>query len=472
MSSAVADPEVLVIGGGPAGLMAAIAAARAGAAALVIEGNRVLGGQYYQRLAEEFGHAPDSLPDHRARIDQYLDEARRLGVRFFTETYAWGVFPPRVVALYHIAERRTSYVRPAALVLATGAVEHVVPFQGWTSPRVVSAGGAQNLMKSQGIVPGRRAIVAGSGPFLLVVANQLSRAGATVLAVIEAASRATVWRFGLGLWRHPGRLSEAMGHMTALKRNRVPLRYGHAVVEARQADGDQLQVIIAPLDARGFPRPKGRRFLTADLLCVGCGFTPASELARLLGCAFRFDEAAATHLIQHDELMETTFPGVFVAGETAGVAGVFAAEAEGEIAGTAAAWRAGRIDRSVALSRTGPARTKRSGGRRFAAELARAYQLRAGLYDAISDATVICRCEEVDMAAVRQAVESGDTDVNAVKARTRCGMGMCQGRMCEQNIRWLVSRLTRRQLSDVGYYTARPPVKPLPLTALASEVPG
>jgi len=372
------------------------------------------------------------------------------------------------VSLYSHTDDCVSILTPAALVLATGSFERVVPFPGWTLPQVITPGAAQDLTKFQGVLPGQRVVVAGAGPFLMVVADQLTRVGAQVVAVIEATSRTAVLRFGSRLVGYPGRMREAAQYWMRLRGRRVPLWYGHAVVEARPA-GNGLEIVVARIDRDWRPIGRERRMLGADSLCVGYGFVPAIELARLSGCRCVFDAALGAYIPQHDELMETSVPGVFVAGEAAGIGGVLLAELEGEIAGTAAAWRAGQLDRPRALDATATPRRHRARLGRFADALNRTYRVRHGLYDTVTDGTLVCRCEEVSRASVEGAVREGDGDVSAVKARTRCGMGMCQGRMCEQNLRPLVAHLAGRRPEEVGNFSVRPPIKPLRLAALHND---
>src|SRR5262249_35695769 len=160
--------DCVIVGGGPAGLAAARTAARAGVAVMLVDENADLGGQYYRRLPNACGAAARS---HRGREaaegERLIEEVRELGVELCLGAVAWGIFDERTVAV--ATAERTTLITARTLILAPGAYDRPVPFPGWTLPGVFTAGGAQNLMKGYGVLPGRRVLIAGSGPLLLAL---------------------------------------------------------------------------------------------------------------------------------------------------------------------------------------------------------------------------------------------------------------------------------------------------------------
>ena len=174
----------MIIGGGPAGLAAARTAARHGVRVTLVDDNAALGGQYYRQLPPWFRAPAGSVLGRESEAGRALiAEVQALGVELRLGATAWGIFDQRTVAI--ATHDRTEQIRAEALVLAPGAYDRPVPFPGWTLPGVMTAGGAQNLMKGSAVLPGRRVLVAGSGPLLLVVAHTLLEAGARVEAVCE-----------------------------------------------------------------------------------------------------------------------------------------------------------------------------------------------------------------------------------------------------------------------------------------------
>ncbi|GGJ78397.1 pyridine nucleotide-disulfide oxidoreductase [Pilimelia anulata] len=422
---------VAVVGAGPAGMAAAAAAADAGADAVLVDGEPAPGGQYHR------GHPP--------RLDPR--------VRHLADSTVWAVEGRRLHLLTGPADapRRTAAALDAdAVVLATGAHDRVLPFPGWDLPGVYTAGAAQALAKGQRVAVGRRVVVAGTGPFLLPVAGALLAAGAGVTAVCEAA--------GGGRWlRHPaaidaGRLAELARYAAVLRRHRVPWRRRTAVVAAH-GDGRVTAVTLARLNPDWTVRATRR--VPADAVCVGHGFTPRLELAVAAGCAL------AGGFVRVDERGATSAPGYWAAGEVTGIGGADAAAAEGAVAGAAAA---GATPPAAAL-----ARARR--GRRFAAALADAHPIRDGWRSWLDPDTLVCRCEEVTLGALRAAVAHGAGSVRTVKLASRAGLGMCQGRVCGPHVADLVAADPGGPPADPAAWHRRPVATPVRLGELAGPHP-
>src|SRR5512144_2355664 len=194
--------QCVVVGGGPAGLAAARTAARHGVHVMLVDENPELGGQYYRQMPESF-RAPArsaTLGKESAEGRRLIDEVRALGVELRLGTVVWGIFDQRVVAL--ATQDESERIVAESLILAPGAYDRPVPFPGWTLPGVITAGGALELMRGHGVLPGHRVLVAGSGPVLFAVAQDLLRGGATVVAVCEAAPMGRLWRVAPRMLAH------------------------------------------------------------------------------------------------------------------------------------------------------------------------------------------------------------------------------------------------------------------------------
>ncbi|NKQ57706.1 FAD-dependent oxidoreductase [Amycolatopsis sp. K13G38] len=423
--------ELLVVGAGPAGMAAALAAHRLGATVTVLDENTRPGGQIYrQPLTAEALSARGSDPKARAG-QAMVDAFTEAGIRYVPETVCWGASPPRRVQVFTEGPG-TRDIHARSVILATGAYERPVPFPGWTLPGVMTAGGAQVFLKSQGIVPGRRFLLAGSGPLQFALAAQLVKAGARVEAVVDVTrpwSRQTL--AGLpGLAAYPAVIREAAGLIKTLTRARVPVIWGAGM---RRALGTT-QVEVAEIGGvDGDWRPTGdrvRRF-TVDTVCLGYGFVPSTELATLLRCELRHDLFAGGWVPSKAETMETSQELVYAAGDGSGIGGSVVAELEGEIAGISAALRLGygRGDEEVLLRRAKLQATLRR-MRRFTRALGRVMTPKEGVGEWLTGETVVCRCEEVRDSDIRAAIDQGACGLRGVKLRTRAGMGLCQARMC------------------------------------------
>lgn len=463
-SAADVDVDVVVVGGGPAGLAAAGVAAGAGTVALVDAGGE-LGGQYWRRPADggpvtaHLYHGLDRAEAARARVDS-------LGVRVLRRHHVQTIAPVDggwvlhcVVGADPTVSGRTVRVRGRRVVVATGTHDRVLPFPGWTRPGVMTAGGVQALLKSTGVVAGSRVVVAGSGPLLLPVAAGLLAAGAAVPAVVESANPLH-WATQLPAAVSAGaKLGEAAGYARRLAAGRTRLLSRSAVVEAIGTDR-VTGVRVARLDGWGHPVPGSEREVACDVLAVGWGFTAQLDLALQAGCATHLGADGGLAL-DVDADQRTTVPGVWAAGEVTGIGGADLSEVEGEIAGLTATGR--RPGRRLLARRTRL--------RRFAAAVHAVYPFPTALLDDLRPDTVVCRCEEVTAAEVAEAREVwGATDVRSVKGLTRTGMGWCQGRICGPATCALVTGTPRHD--DLLVFARRPNAVPSPLHTVADLEPS
>ncbi|MEE1756485.1 NAD(P)/FAD-dependent oxidoreductase [Streptomyces sp. SP18CS02] len=409
------------------------------------------------------GHSPSHSHGPRRDTADHTDSGNSENIRQAAGTW-----------LLHAVvgpEETPATVRARAVLLATGAYERQLPFPGWTLPGVVGAGGAQAMLKSGLVTPGRRTVVAGSGPLLLAVARSLADAGVRVPAVVEAAGYPAYARHLPALVRNPGKLAEGVVHGTALLRRTTRLLGRHAVTAAH-GTGRVEAVTVMRLDHDWRPLPGSARRIPCDALAVGHGLVPQLELATGLGCATR-RAPDGTPALELDDRQRTSVPGVWAAGETGGIGGAELALTEGRIAAldiardlraapprprTPAAPPGVRPAALAALSR------RRARLRAFADAMATAHRPGPGWTDWLDATTEVCRCEEVPAGRIRQAVsELGAHDARTVKLLTRAGMGWCQGRMCGQ----AVARLAGEDPAP----DRRPLSCPVPLRHLA-QPPG
>ncbi|MCX6028057.1 MAG: NAD(P)/FAD-dependent oxidoreductase [Chloroflexi bacterium] len=457
----MAATELAVIGAGPAGVAAAVAAADLGVKVTLIDELPGPGGQYLTDHHASAVHPPVANAERRG-----LDLLRRLAdspVALRTETVVWSLLADHTLALYRRGE--VEQLTAQAVVIATGARELAVPFPGWTLPGVMTVGAAQLLAK-RGVLPGHRVLLAGSGPLLLPAACKLAELGAEVVGILEV-TRPPAWlRHAPALWGNWDRLGEGAYYLGQLRRARIRYRFGYTPVRA--LGRDQLEAaVIARLDAQGCPIPGSEETLPVDTLCVGFGFAPNIELAQLAGCRLQFAPTRGGWTPHLDNQMQTTVPGIFSAGETAGVAGAAAALIEGRIAGLAVACRLGRLAEADLAAEVATLHGKLRPMRRFGAMLNTLFVPPAGLSVLTTDDTPICRCEEVTAGEVRAAVAQGAVTLDALKAWTRVGQGPCQGRTCGPILARLIAGWTGGSSADAGLFHVRPPVKPVPIASLA-----
>ena len=416
--------ELAVVGAGPAGLAASLAAADDGVSVALIDGARQAGGQFYRqtdrrlraRRPSRLYHAWSTWESLRDRLARHEESGR---ITFLAERHVWHVEAGEagftVHALAGPGQETSEAVQADGLVLATGGYERVLPFPGWTLPGVVTAGGAQAMLKAGLVLPGRRVVVAGSGPLLLPVAAGLAAAGADVAGLYEASNPRAFAGHLRALSRNPGKLVEGAGYAARLARFGVRVRFRHAVLAAHGTDR---------LDAVTVVGPDGREHRAkCDALAVSHGMLPHTEIAQTLGARL-----SARGSVAVDTEQSTDIPNLLAAGETTGIGGAGLSLVEGEIAGRSAA---ARLRGRTAPEGLAEAQRTRRRLAVFADVIESAYSVPDGWAERVDGETVLCRCEEVTAASVREAVgELGATDLRTVKLLTRAGMGWCQGRIC------------------------------------------
>ena len=464
--------DLAVIGAGPAGLAGAVTAADGGCRVTVLDLGQRPGGQYWRHppaaLGAEVGPSPHGWRTFAPLLRRFEAHRRAGRIDYLPETAAWRLDRDDVLTVRAMAgERRPEActVRARTALVATGAFDRHVPFRGWTLPGVMAVGGAQSLLKGSGLAPGRRVVVAGTGPFLLPAAEGLLRAGADVAAVVEANRPAASAHALRTVAAVPEKLVEAAGYALALARHRVPYLVGRAVVEAH---GTQRLEAVTVRPVRPDWTPRGAAHTIAcDTLAVGFGFVPQLELLLQLGCQTRIDGSGVLVTVV-DNRQQTSVTDVFAAGEPTGVGGAELALAEGTLAGDAIASRLGHDSALDAGARAASVR-RRSRLRAFADLLAAAYPVPAGWRAWCDETTVVCRCEEVTVAQVAEAVALGAEDPRAVKLLARPGMGWCQGRICGAAVAALAGELTGRAHGEpeLRSLSHRSFAHPVPLEVLA-----
>jgi thioredoxin reductase len=454
--------DVAVVGAGPGGMAAAVAAAESGASVVVLDEYGKAGGQFFKRAGDGFSVAPSRLTREHQRGEALRRRLAHPRIRVLSRALAWGRFGGNLMV--H-CEGRTEGVQSKALVIATGGYDRPVAFPGWTLPGVISAGGAQTLAKTQWVKPGQRMLLVGAGPFLLPVSQSLLRAEVTIAALVEI-TRPRQWlRYAASLWGQWPRFAEAFDYRRDLRRAGVPTIYGHKIVSAL-GENKVEAAVIAEVDRDWRAVAGTERTIAVDSIATGYGFLPNIELAASCGCDLRYDDAARAWFVACTPTMATNVPGVFVAGEITAIAGSAVALVEGEIAGLSAAAHAAALRPDLAAQRQQPLRRERAKLYRFADALNVLFGPRPGLWQYLNGDTTMCRCEEVTADDIAACIGEGCGSTKAVKDWTRAGMGLCQGRMCRNMVSEMLAAHRSVDLRTIPFPRVRPPIKPVPIAAL------
>lgn len=470
--------DLVIVGAGPAGLSAALIAEDQGLRVAIVDEQHDIGGQIMRQPPSGFGvpaaASPVSLPDGLAALRRLRQSSR---VDRILGTTAWGIFRDDANGVLQVGintPEHSRLLRARRVLVATGAYDLPVAFPGWTMPGVMTAGAVQTLIKSQFLRPGRRFVLAGSHPLLLLVAVLLLDNGASIAEVAIARPMPSLGEL-LKSWRaipgHVPLFADLLASLLKLRRHGVPLRLGTII---RGADGDdQVQrVTLAGVDSQWQLKPGTERTIEADTLVLGYGLLASSELARQAGCASTWRPERGGWIIAHDEVMRTSVPEISVAGEPAGVKGAELAFLEGKLAAQQIALELGAPAKREQLARA-MEETRRAIGKAsvFAEAVLGFFAPRLDqLARLATDKTLVCRCEEVEAGTVRAFLDDNPhvSNVNSVKLACRTGMGLCQGRYCQHTVAHLTAEARQCDVGALGAFAARAPIKPIPVRALAN----
>jgi len=312
--------EIAVIGGGPAGLSAAVSATQMGARVTLLDRNQKLGGQLVKQTHKFFGSEQQyacvrgvdiagvlANKLDRDKTDIMLDAAV-LG--YYQEDGVLGI------------EQNDKFIKiePKKVIVATGASERVLTFPNNDLPGIYGAGAAQTLMNEHGVVPGSNVLMVGAGNVGLIVSYQMMQAGVKVKAIIDAAPRITGY----------------LVHASKVRRLGIPIHTSYTVKEAHGKENLE-RATIWRLDESWQPIEGTEIDLDVDVMCIAVGLSPLNELLWQAGCQMKYIPELGGHTTLRNEDMETSVKGIYVAGDVAGVEEATSAMVEGSLAGLCAA---------------------------------------------------------------------------------------------------------------------------------------
>jgi len=455
--------DVAVLGAGPAGAAAAIEASALGLRVALLDEQPIAGGQVYRAVP---GIAPVRADRDRAEGDRLRSTVADANIERHFCHRVWHVERVddewRVHALGPEGPRT---VHAAALIVATGAQERHVPFAGWERPGVIGLAAATVLIKAQRILPGRNVVVAGVGPLLLVVAKAIIEGGGRVAAIVDANARGDWFAHARDLVSRPDLVARGIGWIRTMRSHGVPMLHGHIL---RTVDGDtrSLRAVAAPIGRDGHPHAEvASTELLCDAVCCGFGLMPATDVTRLAGAAHAFDPARGGWHVIVDADQRCDLPGLYAAGDGAGVTGAAAAPLQGRIAASAVARDLGRMDANARGARGKKRGSVRAA--RFGTAMTQLASVGDGAIASIPADVIVCQCERLSRRVLDGAIDDGCATINDLKSATRCGMGPCGGRLCEDTAARLIAIRTGRTRTDIGQATGRPPLRPVDLDALA-----
>ncbi|SHI82810.1 sarcosine oxidase subunit alpha [Dethiosulfatibacter aminovorans DSM 17477] len=323
--------DIAIVGGGPAGLCAAISAASAGAKVTVIERNDNLGGQLVKQTHMFFGSEKQYASTRGIDIPEILFgnmEKFRNNIEIIRNTNVVGLYEDGMITLLE-DESRYYKIKPKAVIVATGASEKFLAFEKNDLPGIYGAGAVQTLMNVYGVRPGSKVLMVGAGNIGLIVSYQLMQAGVKVEAIIDAAPKIGGYHV----------------HASKIRRMGIPIMTRHTVIKAI---GDTFleKAVICQLDDKWNPIDGTEMELDVDVMCISVGLSPLNELLSMAGCEMKYIPNLSGFVPVRYDNYETTVENIFTAGDSSGIEEASSAMVEGYLAGLHAANKLGYIHKN------------------------------------------------------------------------------------------------------------------------------
>jgi NADPH-dependent 2,4-dienoyl-CoA reductase/sulfur reductase-like enzyme len=451
-------PSIVIIGAGPAGVRAAETLVRAGVRPTVIDEALASGGQIYRRPPSSIVRDSKKVYGFeaaRARsVHRAFDDLREQ-IDYWPDSAVWSAHDHKLGVITKSGPKELAWDR---LILATGAMDRVIPFRGWTLPGVYTLGGAQVALKYQACAIGEHPVFLGTGPLLYLVAYQYAAAGVKVAGVLDTASAGAKRGALFGLVSGGRTFLKGLYYLAWLRAHGLPVVSGARPVCAHAG----LDGAVRELEWRD---GHGSLHRTAcDSIATGFGLKSEAQIADLCDVPFIFDTGQRQWVPVQDTDGRAAVEGLYLAGDGVGIKGAAAAELSGERAAHTLLHDLGHA-RSAERLKTLNRRLRRFERFRRALD-EKAFKFPADLAASADDDLMICRCEGVTAGELRHAArELGATEINRAKAFTRVGMGRCQGRVCGPAAAEILANSLGVPLAAVGRLRGQVPIKPVPMAA-------
>jgi NADPH-dependent 2,4-dienoyl-CoA reductase/sulfur reductase-like enzyme len=458
--------DVVIVGSGFSGIVTADMLADRGLTILMVDENLHIGGQLLRKVPPELGRYHSYHLDYTKEIGfRFIDGVRQKKLTVLNKTLVLGIYPGKKILL-EMEEKKVRTVGYGVILFATGARERFFPFKGWTLPGVISTGLLQVMMKSSGVLPAERVLIGGTGLFLFAAAYEFLKNRGKIPAILEQSTMMDKVKFLPLLLRQWPKLAEGARYVSKIMFSGVPIRFRRRIVEAR-GSRELRDVVVARVDQKGKVIQGTEKVYKTDCLALGYGFAPNIELPQLAGCRLEYSAGKGGWVVAVDDHMRTTVKNVYTAGETTGIGGAFKSINEGEIAAYAILGYFEKMNVDEFQRKIKQLVRQRKHHLKFAEYFNLLYRIPRDAWQEVADDTIICRCEDVTMGDIRQAVTGGYRTPAALKVATRTAMGNCQGRTCGPIIYDILAALTGETRQSLDPITVRPPVKPVSLAVLA-----
>ncbi|WP_019377575.1 2Fe-2S iron-sulfur cluster-binding protein [Virgibacillus halodenitrificans] len=466
--------DVAIIGAGPTGLGALDELVNNDLKIVIIDEQEQGGGQIYRQPPTEFqltGTKEKFVKKHLHSSDVNWMLNTVVSGLSPKDRYGQNLTSPEEAELIEINFENRKSIVAKKVVLGLGAYDRMLTIPGWEQPGVMAAGGIQVFVKNQQFVPGEKILLTGTHPFLLIVAQEIIKKGGHVEGIIFSQNFPSITEFlkysTLGATQYR-KVRELISAYITIKKAKAPIKFG---LIPTSIDGDQYKknVHFSRLSSQKNNEAIYQTTIECDILGMCYGFNASTELARQIGCEMDFIYKKGGWIAKYNQIMQSSIPSIFVAGEITGIGGAESAELEGRLAGQGVLSTLNKENTNL-LSKLSKQKQKYDS---FSNTLTEATSLSKDVLHQLLEMnhTIACKCERVTMSDLKQAIEEvpAISSINALKQYTRCGMGLCQGRYCESTLMAVLEKQHAYKAMPKEKFNTRHPIKPISIQDLISN---
>lgn len=457
--------DAIVIGAGPAGIAAATNLSQLGCKTLIVDNNEECGGQVYRAPPATFKEIKKNNSEEikiQKKFSLLLENSKV--EKAFCHT-VWQVSPGFRIDAYNKNHIVTWYAKK--IVIATGTYERVIPFEGWTLPGVIGLAASTILLKSHRVLPGSSTVVAGCGPLLAVVAVNIIKAGGKVEAIIDLNNKLDWIKILPSLLLNFTAFRQSISWLLKILFARVPIYFGCHIKKVSKKN-NFLEVEFSKISKEGIFKNSKKNKIITDCLVVGHGLIPSTEITKLMKSKHEYNHKRGGWIASINSFFESSIKGLYIIGDGSGISGAIPAFQKGLLSSFHLAYECSLISKKNFQNKSKTIINKLNYLEKFGKKVAELMNPPLAITNSIQADTIICRCEDINKEQIEDAIKLGATNINQLKSWTRCGMGPCQGKICQDTIiRIMYSHI--KNLDQIGYWTGRAPIKPIPLDVIVGD---
>lgn len=455
--------DIAIIGAGVAGMSAALVLDSYDVNVCLIDENENAGGQFvkYNEFKKVKKPSPLSYKQGLEKVDNF----KNTNITYLKKHEVIFINDEKELVLKNEKEELFS-LKPKVIILAIGAREIVHPFKGWDLPGVITTGALQILLKTSNRTFEDEITFAGTGILPYAAAATHLQKGGKIGKFYDYNSFLNKLSLLQATLTSSAKFADFIGLLPKMIELQKYTNNSYEIIEAKGQDKLE-SIVLAKKDSKGEVIISSIKEEKTSFLAIGDGLLANLDVAILAGCETTYCDTLGGLLLKINKKLETSIEGLFASGAAIGVGGADKSVIEGELCAYSSLLKLGIIDDAKYDSLTTKLFKQREKALIFTKILASMQKANLVTYKNLDESTVICRCEDINVKQIKDAIDRGFLSINSIKKRTRAGMGPCQGKTCAVLVRNILSSYG---IKDLSATSIRPPLRPTSIKTLAGDI--